>query len=111
MSLRDVRWQLLPLGGVIDPANVQKVATGNRSTALRPHTFVLLVADADSNIKFGDGSVSAASTDFFLPAKTYVVFSTGLFTNVAVIGGNLYLAQLIDDIEPPQAIPAGQFGR
>ena len=56
---------------------MQKIATGQRnSSALRKHTPVVLVADADSHIKFGDSSVTADTNDFLLPAKVPMRFFT-----------------------------------
>src|SRR5207244_1204247 len=98
MAAQDLFWALVALTGILDPGDVQKIATGQRnSSALRKHTPVVLVADADSHIKFGDSSVTADTNDFLLPAKVPMRFFTGLNQYVAVTGGNVWVGMLKED--------------
>jgi len=119
MSVRDLLWQLLALGGVVDPANVQKVAytaTAGVSTVLARNTPYLLIATTDAHIKFGYNNAVAAvaANDLFIPAKIPMVFFTGDFSFVSAIqdaaGGTLWIAKVSQDAEARQTSSTGQFG-
>jgi len=110
MSLQDILYQLLSMGGgTIDPNGTQKVASGGANgTALPPYTTVMVVADADSHIKLGQAGVSAGTSDFFLPAKVPVNIFLGPYTYIGVTGGNVYISQLIP--AAPPLLPATGYG-
>lgn len=56
--------------------NVALTTTSAASTAFGSQTYqVLLVATADSNIRIGDGTPTALTTDTLLPAKVPMVFT------------------------------------
>lgn len=71
------------------PITTQKVASGAttaRSAAFNSLTsIVLLKADADVHIEFGDDSVDATANSFYLASGETLAFGIGDNTHVAVI--------------------------
>ncbi len=87
-------------------AQTVAAATGSsarNSVAFAADTLVVsLYATQDVYVRFGDNTVTAASTDHFFPANTYYDFSIGdkgaaRYTNVAVraatAAGTLYISE------------------
>lgn len=73
-------------GGAITTQKVAASGTTNRSAAFNNLTeFVLLKADADVHIAFGDNSVDAAATDFWLSNGETQAFAIEDSTHIAVI--------------------------
>jgi hypothetical protein len=123
-SMREVLFALRGVTGILVPVTqklTDSTGASQRSNALKTHTaYILSVGGAagvlGAHIKLGNSSVSAATTDWYLPANAkYLVIFTGDNAYLAMIregsiSTDLYISEFAPDAEASNAPKAGQFG-
>lgn len=77
------------------PHKIISTGSSTRNSTALVSDVVRLYADAALNFKFGDSSVTATTSDHYIPAGVPYDFRTKGKTHIAIIGsGNLYVSEL-----------------